>query len=57
MINGIVVTNNEEQAKERTVGKIARGTEFAECAMEMAWHAAILLDEVLDADEKRDGEK
>lgn len=57
MINGIVVTNNEEQAKERTTGKMARGTEFAECAMEMAWHAAILLDEVLDADEKRDGEK
>ena len=57
MINGIVVTNNEEQAKERTAGNIARGTEFAECAMEMAWHAAILLDEVLDADEKRDGEK
>ena len=28
---------------------MARGTEFAECAMEMAWHAAILLDEVLDA--------
>ena len=57
MINGIVVTNDEEQAKARTVGKIARGEEFAECALEMAWQAAILLDEVLDAQEKRESEK
>ncbi len=57
MINGIIVTENEEQAKARTVGDIARGAEFAECAMEMAWHAAILLDEVLDAEDKREGDK
>ncbi len=57
MINGIVVANTEEQAKERTVGKLARGTEFAECAMEMAWHAAILLDEVIEAQEKREAEE
>jgi len=57
MINGIIVAENEEQAKARTVGEIARGTEFAECAMEMAWQAAMLLDEVLDAQEKREEEK
>ncbi len=57
MINGIVVTDTEEQAKARTVGKIARGAEFAECAMEMARQAAILLDEVLDAQEMREEDK
>ena len=57
MINGIVVTENEEQAKARTVGKIARGAEFAECAMEMAWHAAVLLDEITESQESEEGEK
>ncbi len=38
MINGIVVTNNEKQAQDRTVGSIARGAEFAEAAMEMGFH-------------------
>ncbi len=56
IVNGIVAANDEEQAKARTVGKIARGEEFAECAMEMAWHAAILLDELADADERHDAE-
>ncbi len=40
MINGIIVTNNLEQAQNRTIGKIARGVEFAEAAMEMAFHAS-----------------
>ena len=57
MINGIVVTETDEQAKARTVGEIARGEEFAECAMEMAWQSAILLDEIIDAQEKHDGGK
>ena len=57
MINGIVVTENDEQAKARTVGEIARGTEFAECAMEMAWHSAILLDEIINAQENAEGDK
>ncbi len=38
MINGIVVTNNEKQAQDRTIGSIARGAEFAEAAMEMGFH-------------------
>lgn len=36
-INGIIVANNREQAQARTVGAIARGAEFAEAAMEMAF--------------------
>lgn len=36
MINGIVVTNNTQQAIARTTGDIKRGIEFAEAAMEMA---------------------
>ena len=40
MINGIIVTNNLEQAQNRTIGNIARGAEFAEAAMEMAFHSS-----------------
>ena len=36
MINGIIVTNNSQQAVARTTGDIKRGIEFAEAAMEMA---------------------
>lgn len=38
MINGIVVTNNLQQAQDRTIGPIARGSEFAEAAMEMGFY-------------------
>ncbi len=41
-INGIVVTNNLSQAQARTVGEIARGAEFAEAAVEMAYRASAL---------------
>lgn len=51
VINGIIVANNTEQAEARTVGEIKRGVEFAEAALEMAWQTAMLLDEVLDAQE------
>lgn len=54
VINGVIVTNNKAQANARTIGKIARGAEFAEAAMEMAWHATLLLDEVIDAIEERE---
>jgi len=57
MINGIIVANTQEQAEARTTGSMSRGAEFAECAMEMAHQASILLDEVLDAQQKREEEK
>lgn len=37
MINGIIVANTRAQAEARTIGDIARGAEFAEAAMEMAF--------------------
>lgn len=39
MINGIIVANNRAQAEARTIGEIARGAEFAEAAIEMAFVA------------------
>jgi 6,7-dimethyl-8-ribityllumazine synthase len=36
VINGVIVANNRTQAEARTVGKINRGVEFAEAALEMA---------------------
>ena len=57
MINGIIVANTREQAEARTKGEIARGKEFAEAAMEMAWQTALLLDELEEAEaEFGDGE-
>ena len=54
VINGIVVANNRQQAEARTIGKIRRGVEFAEAAIEMAWQASILLDELIESEEKED---
>lgn len=45
VINGIVVTNNKEQAQARTIGSIRRGVEFAEAALEMAWLTNSILEE------------
>ncbi len=45
VINGVIVANNYEQAANRTIGKIARGVEFAEAAIQMAWQTSLLLDE------------
>ena len=50
MINGIIVANTREQAVARTKGEIARGREFAEAAMEMAWQTDLLLDELEEAE-------
>jgi 6,7-dimethyl-8-ribityllumazine synthase len=36
MINGVIVANSAAQAKERCVGRINRGAEFAAAALEMA---------------------
>jgi 6,7-dimethyl-8-ribityllumazine synthase len=36
MINGVMVVNNVAQARERCVGSINRGAEFASAALEMA---------------------
>ena len=35
-INGVIVANSFEQARERCIGKIDRGAEFAAAALEMA---------------------
>ncbi|MDR1818315.1 MAG: 6,7-dimethyl-8-ribityllumazine synthase [Puniceicoccales bacterium] len=43
VINGILSTNTREQAAERAGGKINRGVEFAEAALEMAWHKVQLI--------------
>ena len=36
VINGVIVVNSLAQAKARSVGKINRGAEFAQAALEMA---------------------
>lgn len=36
VINGVIVTNNVQQAEARCRGKINRGAEFAQAALEMA---------------------
>jgi 6,7-dimethyl-8-ribityllumazine synthase len=36
VINGVIVVNSVEQARERSVGTINRGAEFAQAALEMA---------------------
>jgi 6,7-dimethyl-8-ribityllumazine synthase len=36
VINGVIVVNSPEQARERCVGRINRGAEFAHAALEMA---------------------
>ncbi len=36
VINGVIVANSVEQARERCVGRINRGAEFAQAALEMA---------------------
>lgn len=46
IINGIVVTNDKAQAEARTIGKIRRGVEFAESAIEMAVQSVALYDEI-----------
>jgi len=46
IINGIVVTNDKAQAEARTIGKIRRGVEFADSAIEMAVQSAALYDEI-----------
>ena len=42
--------NKGRQAVARTKGEIARGREFAEAAMEMAWQTDLLLDELEEAE-------
>lgn len=36
VINGVIVSENREQAAARTTGELDRGNEFAQCALEMA---------------------
>lgn len=36
VINGVIVVNSEEQGRERCLGRIDRGAEFAHAALEMA---------------------
>lgn len=36
VINGVIVVNSAEQARERCIGSINRGAEFAQAALEMA---------------------
>ncbi len=44
VINGIIVTNNREQAEVRCLGPQARGKEFAQAALVMAQHKINLSD-------------
>ncbi len=36
VVNGVIVGDDEAQVKERCVGSIPKGTEFGQCALEMA---------------------
>jgi 6,7-dimethyl-8-ribityllumazine synthase len=36
VINGVIVAGNERQARARCTGRIRRGAEFAQAALEMA---------------------
>lgn len=36
VINGVIVVNSKEQARDRSIGPIDRGAEFAHAALEMA---------------------
>lgn len=45
VINGIITTNSLEEARERTIGKIDRGAEFAHAALEMAGHKILFEEE------------
>ncbi|MFO1447572.1 MAG: 6,7-dimethyl-8-ribityllumazine synthase [Opitutaceae bacterium] len=36
VINGVIVANTRAQAEDRTIGRINRGVEFAQAALEMA---------------------
>lgn len=60
VINGIVVTNDREQAVARCQGSLDRGTEFAHAALTMARHRIALgerLDQVEDEERKRGGQE
>ena len=60
VINGIVVTNNREQAVARCQGTLDRGTEFAHAALTMARHRITLgerLDQVEEEERKRGGQE
>ncbi|NBN95505.1 MAG: hypothetical protein EBV31_07820, partial [Verrucomicrobia bacterium] len=60
VINGIVVTNNREQAVARCQGALDRGTEFAHAALAMARHRITLgerLDQVEEEERKRGGQE
>ncbi|MDR2863359.1 MAG: 6,7-dimethyl-8-ribityllumazine synthase [Puniceicoccales bacterium] len=52
VINGVLTVNNRAQAEERVTGAMDRGAEFANAALEMAWHRVHLGDylEALDAE-------
>ncbi len=49
IINGIIVTNDRSQAEARTTGKIRRGVEFGESALDMAHVAEDVFSEYLDS--------
>ncbi|GHB90878.1 6,7-dimethyl-8-ribityllumazine synthase [Cerasicoccus arenae] len=44
IINGIITANTEEQAKERVLGELDRGAEFARAAIEMARHKVEVIE-------------
>ncbi|MDR2430433.1 MAG: 6,7-dimethyl-8-ribityllumazine synthase [Puniceicoccales bacterium] len=56
IINGILTVHTREQALERINGPHDRGAEFANAALEMAWHHVQLGDylDALDAEAERD---
>ncbi|MDR2981403.1 MAG: 6,7-dimethyl-8-ribityllumazine synthase [Puniceicoccales bacterium] len=56
VINGILTVNNRAQADERVTGQTDRGAEFAQAALEMAWHNVQLGDYLDILDEEDDDE-
>lgn len=60
VINGIIVCDSLEQAKERVGEEVDRGTEFARAALEMAEvkvHLCQRLDETLERDAEAEAEQ
>ncbi len=57
VVNGIISANTEEQAALRCVGKLKRGVEFAETAMEMATTSIDLIEEMLDSEARFEDEE
>lgn len=54
VINGILTVGTLEQAEERITGKHDRGVEFANAALQMAWHKLKLVERLDALEDKKE---